>query len=703
MFGVIIYLRFAWIIGSLGLFQTAAVVSLSCFIVFVTVLSISSAATNRHVGGGGTYYMVSRSLGIEMGSAVGIPLFIAQALSVSFCTMGFAESIQPFFPHIPLAHIGLISLFLLMGLVYFSASIALKTQLIIFLIIIASLLSLFFGKAIAPSSPAELVKNGMGISFWSGFALFFPATTGVESGVSMSGSLRNPRKSLPLGTISVLATGFFVYLAIPFFLWNKAPRDLLVSDALIFQHIAKFQSLIIAGIWAATLSSILSGLLAAPRTLQALASDGVFPRLLGKEWGQTKEPRIATLFCFMIAVMGVLYGSIDAIAPILTMFYLIAYATLNLATGLEEMLGNPSWRPTFRVHWTIPISGVVFCLLAMFMIDAGATIIALSFVVALYLFMKKRNFAQKWEDIWQGFLVFLSRFAIYKLADHKQHSLRSWRPHFLVLSNAPAQVDHLVNVTSTLSQGKGFLTVASVLPPHFDFDRINRWKKIVNAHLKENKIEALVEFSLDDSLLSGAKKLLENYGIGSISPNTLVLGEMKTSEVNKEYLEVIQSAHIAKKNVILIKDTYTEQTSNEIHAWWDDSSRVNSELMIVLTQMLQSNKKYKRSSICVNSIVSNEIGKEQRLNYFHDFFSKGRFSLHPKVYTKEADLSQWDIMSNVSANAALVLMGMNPPQENESLDAFKKYYCNMVDCSQKIPNVIFVICSEDLDFNHIFN
>lgn len=704
MFGVIIYLRFGWIIGSLGLTQTILVVCLACFLVFVTVLSIASAATNMHVGGGGTYYMVSRSLGIEVGSAVGVPLFIAQALCISFCTVGFAESIQPYFPTIPIPYLGATTLLLLLGLVYFSASLALKAQLIILLIIVGSLASLFFGKEITAEDPTQVFDGTLSAPFWIGFALFFPATTGIESGVSMSGNLRSPSKSLPLGSIAVLATGFIVYLSIPFFLSNYAPRSSLVLDPLIFQHIAKFPVLIIGGIWAATLSSALSGLLAAPRTLQALAADKVFPEFLAKEWGPNKEPRAATLFCFAIAMIGVLFGSIDKIAPVLTMFYLIAYATLNLATGLEGLMGNPSWRPTFRVHWSISISGVILCLLAMFMIDAGSTIIALIFIFAIYFFMRKRNLVKRWEDIQQGLLVFLSRFAIYRLAE-KELSARSWRPNFIVFSDSPMDVNHMVNITSAICQGKGFLTLASIFSPSIvDHDRAERWKKIINANLKQNSVEALVEFCMDESLLSGANKLLSNYGIGSVSPNTLVLGEMKKSETSKDYFGIIRSACESKKNVVIIRDKNGAlQSISKIHIWWDDLSRQNSELMLLLAHMLRSNKSYKNSTIELNSIVTSESGKENRLNYFNEFFSKGRFSVTPNIYIREREASSWEIMSDISSAADLVLIGMNPPANNENPEEFEEYYLKMVENTAKIPNSVFVISSDSLNISEIFN
>lgn len=703
MFGVIIYLRLAWIVGTFGLLQTTAVVFLSCLIVFITVLSIASLATNRPVGGGGTYFIVSRSLGIEIGSAVGMALLIAQALTISFCAMGFAESVQPLLPQVPLCYIAASSLLLLMGLVFSSASVAIKSQTIIFALILASLASLFFGHPLV-EEPVEITFDTFSSPFWAAFALFFPATTGIETGVSMSGNLRNPRRSLPLGSLAVLLTGFLIYVFLPFFLWNRAPRSLLVGDTLIVQHLSRFQFLITAGIWAATLSSMLSGLLAAPQTLKALAGDGVFPRFLANESGKAKQPRWALLLCFAIALTGIFYGSINKIAPILTMFYLIAYATLNLATGLEELLGNPSWRPTFRVHWMVSFLGVLLCLLAMFMINAGYTFIALFFVIALYVYMKKRNFSKKWEDIREGLLVFLSRFAIYKLA-HVVPSARAWRPNFLVFSSNPIEINHLVDITASVCRGKGFLTLASVFSPSIvDHERSLRWKKIVSAHLKENRIEALVEFCQDENLLSGAKQLLMNYGMGSLSPNTLVLGEIKNRESGKEYFGIIQAATAVKKNVLIIRDSKAHVgLKNKIHIWWDDHSRANSELMLLLGHMLQTNRTYRNSSLYLHSIVTQEHAKAQRESYFQEFFAKGRLKITPKVHVKEPFGSSFEMMQFFSAQAQMVFIGMQDPKTMKSPEEFEEYYYKLMESTAGIPHAIFVICCEEIDYKSIFD
>lgn len=703
MFGVIIFLRLGWITGSIGLLGTILLITLSCVIVFITALSIASAATNMKVEGGGTYYMISRSLGIEMGSAVGIPLFIAQAMCVSFCAMGFAESIHPFFPDIPLSYIGIGALCAMM-LLNFSTGIALNTQFIIFLIIAASLSSLFLGNGIAESSSTPPFLDSMQISFWTGFAIFFPAATGIEAGVSMSGDLHSPRTSLPFGTMAVILTGFVVYISLAIFLWMHAPRALLVTDGMIAQHIAQVPFLIIAGVWAATLSSVLGGLLAAPRTLQALARDDIVPRFFAKEFGKTREPRLASFLCFLIALAGICLGSVNQIAPVLTMFYLIAYAFLNLATGLEELLNNPSWRPTFRVPWYVSISGFVLCLMAMLMIDSGSTFVALAFVIITYLYIRRRKISSRWEDIRHGILLFLSRFAIYSLSG-AINPTRSWRPNFLVFSGNPMKISNMINLTSSITKGKGFLTLTSVFPPSLaDQEKADRWKKMVTQFLTDKKIEALVEFSINESFFNGAKKFLTAYGIGTITPNTVVLGAVQNLEIMQDCLQIMRLAHETQKNVVILREEQELQPkTKKIDVWWDDDSKKNSELMILLSHMLTSSKEWRGSTVRLKSIVPDEKGRSHRYEYFNDFLSKSRLKAQPEIYVRAKDPETlYQMASTFSSDADIVFIGLRPMKKEESFEEFGKHYMSVQELTKKLEHVAFVTNSDQIDLSDVF-
>lgn len=218
IFGVIMYLRFGWVIGNVGLVPTLIIVTVSTLITFFTALSISALATNMQVKGGGAYYIISRSLGIEAGAAIGLPLFLAQALSISFYVVGFAESVVQILPILNIKIVGIITLVLVFVLALKSADLALKTQYFILLLIALSLLSFFMGtgeKVTPLASDTTLPKKE---NFWIVFAVFFPAVTGILAGLSMSGDLKRPEKAIPWGTLAAVACSYVIYMSIPIFL-----------------------------------------------------------------------------------------------------------------------------------------------------------------------------------------------------------------------------------------------------------------------------------------------------------------------------------------------------------------------------------------------------------------------------------------------------------------------------------------------------
>ena len=219
--GVIMYLRFGWVVGHVGLWQTLLIVTISTSITFVTGLSISAIATDQVVKAGGAYYMISRSLGIETGGAVGIPLYFAQAFSVALYTLGFAESLVRVFPGFNLTLIALITTVVVTLLALQSAEIAIKAQYFIMAAIVISLVSLVFGHSVEPSSVPSAETPGS-VGFWAVLAVFFPAVTGIMSGINMSGDLKDPQRSIPVGTLAAVGIGYLIYMVIPIFLSFRA-------------------------------------------------------------------------------------------------------------------------------------------------------------------------------------------------------------------------------------------------------------------------------------------------------------------------------------------------------------------------------------------------------------------------------------------------------------------------------------------------
>jgi amino acid transporter len=395
--GVIMYLRMGWVLGNVGLWSTLLIVTLATSATLLTALSIAATATNMRVGIGGAYYMISRSLGLEAGAAIGLPLFFAQALGISFYIVGFAEAVSAAFPVLPPRIVGVVTLIGLGALAYKSADLALKSQFVVMAVIALSLVSFFAGGTPAEGF-ADVATVPERATFWKVFAVFFPAVTGIEAGIALSGNLKNPARSLPVGTIAAVLVGYVVYIAIPIFLVSRVPADVLLSDPLVMKNIAWWGNAILLGVWGATLSSAMGALLGAPRTLQALARDRVLPLFLGRGSGPDDEPRLATAIAFAVALAGILAGDLNLIAPILAMFFLTSYGFLNISAGIEALIGSPSWRPQFKVKWWISMLGAAVCFTFMLMINAGATLIAASVSGLVFYLTQRRQMRAYWDD-----------------------------------------------------------------------------------------------------------------------------------------------------------------------------------------------------------------------------------------------------------------------------------------------------------------
>jgi len=329
--GAIMFLRFGAAVGTLGFWGAIVLVILGHMITIPTALAISEIATNTRVEGGGEYFIISRSFGLKIGSTIGIALYFSQAISVAFYIIAFTESFEPLFNwvHTTLEIMlprQVISVPVLCVLAYVvlkqGSGSGLKMLYIVTGILVVSLLFFFAGSPIDPGDdPTRIPGNNFGFfngaSFFVMFAICFPAFTGMTAGVGLSGDLRNPCKSIPLGTMGGTITGLVVYI---FILWKfsvSASQTDLLGKQLIMADIAVWGFLVIPiGLAAATFSSAIGSTLVAPRTLQALAGDKTFPirrinLFLAKGKGENREPLNASIVTILIAFVFVLMGDIN--------------------------------------------------------------------------------------------------------------------------------------------------------------------------------------------------------------------------------------------------------------------------------------------------------------------------------------------------------------------------------------------------------
>jgi solute carrier family 12 (sodium/potassium/chloride transporter), member 2 len=702
--GVIMYLRFGWVLGNVGLGGTLLIVTMATAITFLTGLSLSALATNMRVRGGGAYYIISRSLGVEVGAAVGLPLFFAQALGISFYIAGFSEAFCEAVPGMDPRTVGVATLFVLTAVAYVSADLALRTQFLVMALIFTSLVSFFLGDAAAAELPA-VAQLPAPKPFWVVFAVFFPAVTGIEAGIAMSGDLKDPARSLPRGTIGAVLLGYAVYMAIPLFLSYLIADTRILrhgSMTMVMQHVARWGQPIMLGVWAASLSSAMGALLGAPRTLQALARDRVIPHVFGRGFGKGNDPRIATATSFLVGLIGILVGDLDVIAPVLSMFFLTSYGLLNVSAGLEELTGAPSWRPLFRIPCVVSFFGAFGCFAAMLMINAGATFVAAFVALCVYLLMEHRQMQAWWGDMRSGLAMLVARRAIQSLVKRKPDE-RTWKPNILVLSGSPASRWHLIELASAIAQQRCFLTVAAVLPGDTSAERRESIASTLVEYLDKRKVQCVVKVFTAPTALAGAETLARAYGYGPIAPNTLLLGVSERPENYAEFASLVIAASGMRQNVVIVRehDAGAELSrAARIDVWWRGKQK-NLGLMLALAHLLRQRADRGTVRIVLKTVVRNAAERGEALKRLRQFVSEVRVEADAEVVVAESG-SAFDAIRSESAGAGLVLLGIRPVEEGEPVERYKTYYEGLLRNTEDMPPTALVQASEQIDFYAIF-
>ena len=433
--GVILFLRLGYIVGVGGIIGSIAIILLAVSVTLSTGLALSSITTNIKIGSGGAYSIISKTLGLEIGGSVGIPLYLAQALSVALYIFGFAETFVFIFPGYELVDIALVAFFAVFGLTFISTKLAVRAQTIVFVVVCLALVSVVTGNLSFGSQAFSTPMYGAFelTSFWGLFALFFPAVTGLMAGVGMSGELSDPKKQIPKGVISGLGVTAVIYVLLVLWFGYFATPDQLVSNNLIIVELAAFKPLVLLGILAATFSSALTTLLAAPRVLQALSNNSILPfsDFLAKR-SQDGEPRNALLATGCIIGVAILMGSLNSVAQFLTMFFLITYMMINVSVFVEQALGLASFRPTFRVPKFVPLYGAASSVIIMFLINPLAGLGAILFVFMTYTYLVHKQLKQNKGDIRSGLFREFSEWSTRKVLSLPESTEHIWKPNILL-------------------------------------------------------------------------------------------------------------------------------------------------------------------------------------------------------------------------------------------------------------------------------
>ncbi|MCH2109999.1 MAG: amino acid permease, partial [Polyangiaceae bacterium] len=433
-----------------------------------TGLSISSIATDKNVGAGGPYYIVSRSLGLPIGGALGLALFLGLCFGTSLYIIGFSESILSFFsieatPN-NLRITGTLALVAVAAVTIISTSFALKTQYVVLSLIGISLVAIFLGRDVPLASTSPIIQADAPPSEFALFAIFFPAVTGFTAGVNMSGDLKNPKSAIPKGTLLAILTGLVVYVALTIFLSLRVPSSALIDDPNVLSSIAFHPWAVTAGIWGATFSSALGSLMGAPRILQALSVDRVTPRFFAHGRGLGNEPFRALAIAFLIAECGIIIAELNQIARIVSMVFLTLYAFLNISCAIEAKV-SPDFRPSFRIPASISVIGALTCFLVMALLDIGPMLGAIILMLALFGLLQRRALKLESGDAWSGIWQNLIRTGLPKLLGKTAQNDRHWSPIVLDFGGPSASGSEHKNLQTSLVGGSGFLTRLYAAPP----------------------------------------------------------------------------------------------------------------------------------------------------------------------------------------------------------------------------------------------
>jgi amino acid transporter len=698
--GVIMYLRFGWVIANVGLIGTILIVTLSTMITFLTGLSIASIATDQRVRIGGAYYMISRSLGIESGGAIGIPLYFAQALSVALYTVGFAESLGRVFPGLSEKMIGLVTTVLVSLLALASAKAAIRAQYVIMVGIALSLVSLIFGTPLegVVIEPWN-VKAANPEGFWVVFAVFFPAVTGIMAGVNMSGDLENPNQSIPKGTFAAIGVGYLIYMSLPFLLANRADTNSLLNDPLVMRNISFWGDAILVGVWGATLSSAVGSILGAPRVLQALAKDKILPSFLswmGHGSGQDDTPRYGTMFTMVIALLAVWFGDLNLIAPVLTMFFLTTYGVLNVAAGVERFLGSPSFRPTFKVHWFFSLLGAVGCIAVMILINAVATVIAFLFVGIIFFWLKRREMESAWGDIGRGIWLAVIRAGLMRLSEDQEP--KNWRPNPLVLAGSPTKRWHLIDFANTITHDRGLLSVASIITEgQLSMEQKQSMTANIREFLNKRSIQGLVKVISAKDRFDGVTNLVQSYGLGSLEPNTIILGDSESPEFRPEFCKLISRFYEFQRNVLIVHKAGEGPAFGErkrIDVWWG-GLKGNGGLMMILAYLMNSSLHWRNSEVHIKMVVQNDEAAEVTKQNIEQILEEIRIEAFVDIIAANGE-SFDTILRETSSDADLIFMGLAAPDEN-----FEAYYEKVQRRLDGLPTTILALAAQEVSFGEV--
>ncbi len=665
--GVIMYLRLPWIVGQAGLWATIGIILVAHIISFTTSLSVSSIATDKKVETGGSYYIISRTLGLPIGGTLGLALFVGLSFSISLYLIGFAEVFLGYSGfEVTINNIritGSIVLLLLAILTFISTSLAIKSQYLILTALVLSLGSIFFGSYEYDYSQPLIAPMRDSLPWIALFAIFFPAVTGFEAGVSMSGDLKDPRKNIPAGTIGAVLTGLLVYLGLAFFFAYSVSRQALVNDPSVLFNIAWVPQLVLAGILGATLSSALGSILGAPRILQATAIDKITPSFLAKGFGASNEPRNALLFTFFIALSGILIGELNVIARIVTIFFIITYGFLNITYAIESWAGT-DFRPTFKIPGVISIIGALACIIVMIQLDVIAMIGASLVLAGLFLFLKRRELTLQTGDTWNSVWSSLVKTGLGKLT-RSNLKPRNWRPNIILFSGGAKQRPYLIETGKALVGKLGIFTNFDLVESKEERTLFSKNKQIVSDEANDGN-GVFTRRHVCRDIYEGIESIAKIYGFSGFEPNTVLMGWPRKSKKPEKFLQLVKTLGKLDYNKVFLHydKAFGFGQKRQIDVWWSGAGR-NLSFVLALLRFVSSSHEWRTARLRILMVSEDSSLSEKYHELLEQVLDNNRIRARVEIINNSVEkLPLTEIMRSHSIETDLSIVETDSSQED---------------------------------------
>jgi len=704
--GAILFLRFGYAAGNVGFVGLVGIIIIGHMVSIPTALAVAEIATNQRVQGGGAYYIISRSFGLNIGGAIGIALFLSQAISVAFYVIAFAEAFDPVIQYIAdnfgwlIYDKRLISLPTMAIIAYVvltrGANIGMKALYFVVGLLVLSLLFFLFGHSNITSEEIHLTATiDNPDSFFYVFTIIFPAFTGIAAGLGLSGDLKNPEKSIPKGTIWATVAGFVVYIIIAYKLSISATPQDLASDQLIMQKIAIWGPIIPIGLAAAAISSALGSIIVAPRTLQAIGLDNMFSSKKLNSWfakGKqgSNEPINSSLITIVIAFFFIAIGDINSVARIISMFFMVTYGAICLISFLEHFAADPAYRPTFKSKWYFSAVGTVLSFWLMFKMDFTYAMVSVLLMTGIYYLIsyyskEKRGF----QNLFRGVVFQLSRqLQIFTQRAGQEDKTYNWRPFIICVRADSFKRRSAFDLLRWISYKYGFGTYIHYIEGYLNEETNKKSEDILNRLITlaaGSKSKIYLDTIISPSYTSAIAQVIQLSGLSGRG-NNMILFEFSRSEP--------ESLNDAIKNYSLMTSTLFDvcvlNTSykgfgymKEIHVWITPQDYDNANLMILIAYIILGHPDWKEGMIKIFAAFPKKEVEHRRKDIL-ELIKSGRIPISAHnidIVPIDESTDLKTVISQKSADADLPIVGFNG--DKISVDMFSGFDDNLA-------NILFV-------------